>query len=65
MSEDVDVNDDGVPDQIVPTKVCWPAGLSPVRKHGPHTHTDYAVPPRVWRCPGFPLPITWPLKENA
>lgn len=61
---DTDVNGDGLVDVIVPTKFCWDADLTPVPKHGPHTHRDFAAPPRWWRCPGFPLPITYPLRGD-
>ena len=53
---DLDVNDDGLVDVIFPTRPCWPSGLTPIPEHGPHTFTDFGLPPTVWLCRGYPVP---------
>ena len=51
---DLDVNDDGRIDAILPTRACSQALVTPPRQHGPHL--NFELPPNVTRCPGYPDP---------
>lgn len=51
MTEDLDVNDDGLVDAIVPTRPCVNAQLTPPKPHGPHAYQLWGGP--WWRCPGY------------
>lgn len=62
---DTDVNDDGLTDVIVPTRHCWPEGLTPIPAHGPHMFKDFARPPNWWRCPGNPTTTPHDLRALA
>jgi hypothetical protein len=56
---DLDVNDDGLVDAILPTRPCWQIDQKHPEQstdHGPHSYRGVDAGRTWWRCRGWPLP---------